>query len=126
MGSFVLGAGISLLESCGTTSIYKAKVEAKQIKVPISQLQAQQKLVIRVADLPYDILVVKKSDNEYKALYLMCTHQDNPVSVGNMQLSCNVHGSLFSLEGEVLNGPAQSALKTFKTQVNSEFIFINL
>jgi Rieske Fe-S protein len=60
------------------------------------------------------ILLVRVSAAEYLALSMECTHQQcevAPPSGGVMVCPC--HASRFNLQGEVLTGPASSALRRY-------------
>lgn len=56
------------------------------------------------------ILVARTSDTAFIALSAICTHAGCTVRFATTQISCPCHGSLFSLTGSVLRGPATRPL----------------
>jgi len=76
--------------------------------------------------VPYDILLVKKSELEYNAIYMKCSHRENFVSATKTGLYCSEHGSTFDLDGNVTKEPALKPLKKFKTVLNNNSITIDL
>lgn len=67
-----------------------------------------------------NIIIAKTSAGVFVAVTSICTHQQyNPISFesANSRFHCPNHGSNFGLDGSVINGPAASPLKTYKTQL---------
>jgi Rieske Fe-S protein len=67
------------------------------------------------------ILVIRQNATTYVALSMYCTHegcQVDPPKNGSIYCAC--HGSRFDLNGNVLVGPAPSALTKYTTQLNAE------
>lgn len=62
-----------------------------------------------------DIIVIRSGENSYTALSKICTHESCTVSYNHSsnQLPCPCHGSVFSVSGDVINGPAQASLKVY-------------
>lgn len=56
------------------------------------------------------VLVARTSDTSFIALSAICTHAGCTVRFATTQISCPCHGSLFSLDGTVLRGPATRPL----------------
>lgn len=66
------------------------------------------------------IIVTRISENEFAALSMECTHQGCNVEPKAEEgaLPCFCHGSQFGFDGEVLQGPATSALKRYNVTYN--------
>ena len=121
-----LGALASQLSSCSTMSVVKTEINNGMISVPMSSFTDTKKVVVvRNAQLEFDIALVKNSNSDYTALQMKCTHQDNALSVTETGLFCASHGSAFDLKGNVTQEPAQTALKKYSTELNDSFILIN-
>ena len=121
------GLSILTLESCSTTQVITAVPENGKVLVDLALFANDKKaLIVRTKQLEHDILVLK-TENNYHALYLQCTHQNNPVNYNSGGIVCNAHGSQFDLQGVVKVGPADKALKRFTTsnENNSLTITIN-
>lgn len=123
-------AGISaltLLESCASGKILKLEPQNNVLTVLKSEFTAEQNIVmLRTNQLNFDVLLYKKSETEYSALLMQCTHYDNPVFANKKEIFCPSHGSTFTFEGKVLKEPATQNLKTYKTQIDHNSIKINL
>jgi len=70
--------------------------------------------------------IFKLDVNEYSAALLECTHRGCELTPGGNTYTCPCHGSEFSMEGEVLQGPAEKHLKTFDITTDNENIYIHL
>ena len=126
----VIGAGalLSALQSCKPLAVLKTDANDGIINVSTSSFVEEQKLLlIRNQKMEYDILLVKKQDNTYNALYMECTHQNQPLTANKNGLFCSAHGSSFDLEGNVKQEPATKPLRKFKTEItdNNIKIYIN-
>ena len=120
------GSAAAWLESCSSLPIYKTTLQKNTMLVPAVQLlQVNPFLLVRENSLEYDVLIVKKN-NGYQAMYLQCTHENNPLMVGEKKITCAAHGSEFSLDGEVLKGPADKPLKHFETKIIDNNLVINI
>lgn len=70
------------------------------------------------------IIIGRISESEFTALSQACTHQGTTVQfqLNNNRFHCPNHGSNFSLQGNVINGPAASPLKKFNTELNGNLL----
>lgn len=118
----------TVLESCGTSiPLYKATIDNYLINVPLSSFKENHKMItVRNNKLKYDVLLIKLSETEFRALYMKCTHRDNQLIVNDKGLFCDAHGSSFDLEGNVNKEPAERPLKKFTTTVADNFVVIDL
>ena len=81
-----------LLDSCASTQVINASPENGSIRVDLASFTNDTKaLIVRAKQMEYDILLLK-NENNYKAIYLQCTHQNNPVQYTSGGIVCNVHG----------------------------------
>ena len=65
------------------------------------------------------IVVAKTTSGSYVAVYSVCTHAGGTVQYDarNNRFNCPVHGSNFSTDGSVINGPANQALAKYNTSL---------
>lgn len=123
-------AGMSLLtmlDSCASGKIVKAEVMNDELKVLKSSFSPEQSYVlVRANSLNYDLLLNKRSEAEYTALFMQCTHYDNPVFANKTEIFCPTHGSKFDFTGKALKEPATQNLKSYKTTINNDHIIIHL
>ncbi len=64
-----------------------------------------------------DVIVAKTMAGNFVAVSSVCTHQGSTINFESTsgQFQCPSHGSRFALDGKVVNGPAATALKQYKT-----------
>lgn len=118
----------TFLHSCKTIKIVNASIENGNKFIINQNLLSQEQPFIKVRNLsiPYDILVFLNDKKIYEAIYMKCSHQDNPVYFDGKQFNCPTHGSSFTKTGIVLNGPANQNLKNLRTETKNENLIIYL
>jgi len=74
-----------------------------------------------------DVIIIRSSDTVYIALSKLCTHSDCTVSYNSstQELPCPCHGSKFTKDGAVINGPAMSPLKKYDVKLNGNILTIS-
>jgi cytochrome b6-f complex iron-sulfur subunit len=74
------------------------------------------------------IIVVRKDDTTVAALSATCTHLGCTVAytAESGELDCPCHGSAFSLEGRVLNGPATLPLSSYTADLTADSVIVTL
>ncbi len=71
------------------------------------------------------ILVTQPKEGQFAAFSAICTHQRCVVAPGDGELACPCHPARFDLAtGEVLGGPAPSALPAIKVKVSEGTIIV--
>lgn len=120
------GTLLSLMQSCASLPVYKVADKTAIIEVPKIKFLESNVVMIRTPWLSNDILLVKKSETEYKALYMKCSHEDEILTATNTGLFCSAHGSAFDLDGSVQKEPATKPLRKFKTEIKQETITVLL
>lgn len=76
-----------------------------------------------------NLLVDRADQNTFNALSAICTHQGCLITgydSGSKRFVCPCHGSMFGLNGQVVNGPAQRALPQYQTQFNNNQLNISI
>jgi cytochrome b6-f complex iron-sulfur subunit len=75
-----------------------------------------------------NIIVINTGNNNFTALSSVCTHQGCTVGYnsGSGNIQCPCHGSVFSTDGNVVSGPAQTSLKTYKASLAGNTLTISL
>ena len=124
-GLLLGGALISLFESCATLPVVKAAAVNKTIVVDLSTVLPTNNLfIVKSKALDFSILVIKKSETLFTALYMQCTHERQPLGATTKGLYCAAHGSAFDLDGNVTIQPATAALTKFTTELNNNMLSI--
>jgi cytochrome b6-f complex iron-sulfur subunit len=67
------------------------------------------------------LIIARAKDGTFIAVSQACTHQGTTVDfdLSGNRFHCSNHGSNFGLTGSVINGPATSPLKAFKTKFDT-------
>ncbi len=123
----MLGSGL-LLESCAASfPMVKLTPQADNvIHVPVTSfLPETNMIVVRSKTLENDILL-RKTSTGYKALYLHCTHEGVALTPTPEKIYCHAHGSVFNLDGQVVQDPATDPLKQFKAELSNNEILIHI
>jgi Rieske Fe-S protein len=123
------GAGflISDLTACSpSVKIMRVPIMQDSVRFPISAFTTVSTQLIRPEGWYYDIAVRKTGTDQFDALLLECTHQQNQLIAISNGYKCNLHGSQFNLNGQVVKGPAERALRKFTTRVDQGQLVIQL
>ena len=124
----------SMLQGC--SNIHYAKVSSnngmlhvakKEFTKGLSAEEKQRKFILLNVDFSeFPICLYRTGTDKYAASLLQCTHMGCELNVGGGIYTCPCHGAEFSVEGEVLEGPAEENLRTFKVEVDNEKIYIQI
>jgi Rieske Fe-S protein len=106
--------------------IYKADVTDKKITIPLNLFDKSSIQIVRPKNMLYDIAVQKKEDNNYTALLLLCTHQQNQLTITGHGYTCSLHGSQYDKNGDVRKGPAERPLQQFRTSIFNGSLIIQI
>jgi nitrite reductase/ring-hydroxylating ferredoxin subunit len=123
------GAGflISDLAACSTPAkIIRLPISQDSVRFPLTAFATESIQLIRPEGWYYDIAVRKTGPDQFEALLLECTHQQNQLITISNGYECNLHGSQFNLNGQVVKGPAERALKKFSTSLDQEQVVVQL
>ncbi len=74
-----------------------------------------------------NMIIIRSSATNYIALSKICTHQSCTVGYDSSvnRLVCPCHGSMFSTNGSVLQGPANNSLTMYTATVNGTTLTIS-
>ncbi|MTI88839.1 MAG: Rieske (2Fe-2S) protein [Balneolaceae bacterium] len=129
----LMGAAF-FLEGCAAPKYLHAELDKEFLLVPLSEFELGSKdekkfrkyLVAYNSQLKYPVSIFRISDMEYRALLMKCTHKGTELQVYGDRLQCPAHGSEFTQNGEVQNGPAEAPLRTFPVHVDSNILKIDM
>ena len=123
------GAGVLLgnLSSCTPSAhVIKAAIVNNTVSIPVTGFSTSALQFVTPEGWLFDIAVRKKEDQSYEALLMQCTHQRNQLVPTPKGFTCNLHGSIFGPDGNVLKGPAEFPLKQYQTTITNDQLTIHL
>lgn len=115
----------AMLSSCSTLPLVQGKTEDQQMFISKMEFAQSNVIIARSNKIDTDILIRKK-ENSFVALRMMCSHEEQPLTATADQLHCASHGSSFNMEGEVLREPATKPLKKYRITETENDIIIHL
>lgn len=126
--------GIPLLTRCQSTWYTLGAMEPNGLSVSVSEFKyikndrerIRPYIIVRNELLEFPIYLFRFGEHSYSALLMKCTHQGNELQASGDHLACPAHGSEFTNRGEVVEGPAEYALRSFKVVEDGDKIFIDL
>ena len=122
------GVALGGLFGCASAITYQTTVVAGQISLTRSGLEqlagTDKPVVVKAPGLPDPVILIPVGEKNYRAVSAECTHLGCHVRPSRNFLVCPCHGSTFDLSGEVVRGPAPSALTTYPVEVNGDEIKI--
>ena len=121
------GLLLPALSGCGPGAyqVFNAVPADDKITVPADSFAKGPLVLVRPKGWYYSIALRKNADNNYSALLLKCTHQDNQLTASSDGYSCSLHGSTFNQNGQVTKGPAERALTAYKVTIETDSIIIH-
>ncbi|MEQ8904113.1 Rieske 2Fe-2S domain-containing protein [Ekhidna sp.] len=130
MGCLGVMAGSLILSSCAATTRIKASINGSFLELDSQSFENdggfRKYIIVENEQLQYPISVFRMDEFNYKALYMRCTHQGTELQVFGDRLQCPAHGSEFTNNGTVQNGPADKDLRSFPVIVENNVIKIDL
>lgn len=115
----------TVLASCASVRYAQSAVEVDRLVVLRSELSSVGTALVETPDDQLPIFLRRVSDSEFVALSTKCTHRGCQVESAGSQLTCPCHGSVFSLNGERLQGPAERPLSRYNVTTDEQRIYIN-
>ncbi len=102
------------------------KMEAKADQITINKKDIPYGAALEVAFNGTPLIVINRKGKGFIALSRVCTHLGCLVGYNRdaEMLVCPCHAAKFSLEGNVISGPAPSPLKSFPLKVEADHILI--
>jgi cytochrome b6-f complex iron-sulfur subunit len=123
LGCMAIASGILILDSCTSTKVTEVRGDIFLLK---SAFTKHRNVVIESTVTQHKIIVEKKSEDEYIALPLVCTHKGADLILRDDLLVCPAHGSIFDLNGTVLSAPANTSLRPYYVSVKEDSVVIHV
>jgi len=121
------GYFLSALNGCSPAyQVIKTEVVNDTVQIPLASFAQSNFQFVRPKGWYYDIAVEKKNESLYESLLMQCTHHQNQLVPTGNGYFCNLHGSQFDKEGNVIKGPAENKLKKYNTTIEQDKLIIHL
>jgi len=125
-----LGSGALAGLACGgssspTTPLSPPAPEPRRLRVPLPLVGA----TVEAYDGALALAVTRLTPGTAVAVSRTCTHQGCTVLLpasGGATLDCPCHGSRFTLQGTVVNGPAARPLQDLPARIEGDQVVITL
>jgi len=122
----VLGASTASLAACAGARYLVPSERGGSLVISGSDLDAEGRAFVQSPGMARPVFVHRSASGELVAVLASCTHQGcQPEPVGE-RLVCPCHGSEFSFDGAVLQGPAQRPLTRYPVSVEDGDVVIRL
>ena len=122
---------VALLSGCATTGLvsYRLRMESRRTVITPSEYAELNEpggaIELDVEGFSDPVIVLRK-ETGFLALSPICTHLGCTVRKESSYLRCPCHGSTYSLEGNVVRGPAEKPLTVFRTEMAGDKLYIQL
>ena len=126
----------SLLTSCKT--VYYAQMpvlKGNRIEVSRKEFDLVSKkgevsvrpfILVEVKGQAFPIYLYRRSDTDYSAVLMKCSHQGNELNAHDGHLTCPAHGSEYDATGKVTEGPAEKNLTAYRVTADPQTIIIHI
>ncbi|MEK7403026.1 MAG: Rieske (2Fe-2S) protein [Gemmatimonadota bacterium] len=125
------GVGAALvLGGCVAMVTYPVPMLQGRVRLSIADYPdlAAPNGAIKILPMQHDqpLYVLAQDGGEFVAVSPICTHRGCTVDVHGARLVCPCHGSTYSRTGEVLRGPAQRRLTSYRVSRQGDALIIDL
>jgi cytochrome b6-f complex iron-sulfur subunit len=119
----VLGVSAFSLAGCAGVRYVEPRATAGRLTIARADLEEAGQVFVQTAEMQRPIYVRRLESGQVVAVLASCTHQGCQPEPVVDRLACPCHGSEFSFEGLVLQGPAERPLTRYEiTEEGDEVI----
>ncbi|SFD07725.1 Rieske [2Fe-2S] domain-containing protein [Chitinophaga sp. CF118] len=127
-------SAVAILQSCSASKELSGTISGDDLIVSLTEFETmtgkekhfKKYIIVQNERLKYPICIYRFGENEYSGLWMRCTHQGTELQVFGDKLQCPAHGSEFNNKGDVANGPAAMALRSFPISIDKDQLKISL
>jgi cytochrome b6-f complex iron-sulfur subunit len=114
------GGGLPVIQATASNSAIVLTIDSESPLAAVGSAAAVQYSGGR-------ILVARVAEESFQAVTAVCTHEGCTITgYDNLVYMCPCHGSRFATNGQVVQGPALTALRTYQTQFANGQLTIRL
>lgn len=115
---------LAWLSACATVPFAESSREGDILRVSRTEFDIAPGVLIRIPEDPMPIYLHRHTEVRYSAVLTRCTHQGCEAAPETDRIVCPCHGSQFSFDGRVLQGPAERPLTRYPVSVSGDQILI--
>lgn len=124
-GAALAVAGAAVVSQAGcissTAPVVRVQVLSNRINVDTTRPELANVgdgIQLSADELDYPILLIRVSPDRFVALSTECMHLGCTVKKQPSVIRCPCHGSVYDLEGRVLNGPTEQPLQQYEVRIH--------
>lgn len=118
--------GMASVAACAGVPYASATRIRGALRVPESAFGESDAVLVQDEGMRRPIFLRRVGAGEYTAVSTRCAHRGCQVQRQGDRLACPCHGSEYRLDGALLQGPADRALRRFRTRVRDGTVLIEL
>jgi cytochrome b6-f complex iron-sulfur subunit len=114
----------------GLVAFRSGVARAKKLAIKLDKVPTLKKVggsaTVKMAGM--EILFIRDTSTTVRGVSPKCTHEQCPLTYNHKRskIDCACHGSLFTLDGEVIKGPATVPIKTYETKLDNNRIIVKV
>lgn len=97
-----------------------------RLSLPLSAFEGTAGVLLDLPEVPAPVYVHRLAGAEFTAVLTRCTHQGCTAAPAGPRIVCPCHGSEYSPDGTVLQGPAERDLFRYPVSVADGRVWIDL
>ena len=112
------------------STVFSSIVRAAKLSISLDKLEQLKKvdgwMVVKLQDKQF--ILIRDTETTVKVFDPACTHKKCVVAYNPKakRMECPCHGSVYNIEGKVLNGPAKNALQAYNAELLDDKIIITV
>lgn len=110
---------------CAGTPWVTPSVRPEGLHFPVSALGPEEEGFVQAPGMERPLYVHRDAQNAWVAVLASCTHRGCQPEPFEGRLVCPCHGSEFSLEGQVLEGPADRPLTRYPVTAEGNELLVH-
>lgn len=118
-------AACGSLVACAGFPYVRGARRGDDILVPLTEFVDGGGRLVEAEGLALPLYVRRQGDS-FSAVSTRCAHRGCQVEPAGEELECPCHGSRYTLDGDLLGGPATRGLQTFPVRVEGSVVRILL
>ncbi len=126
LGMAVGGSLPLLLSACAGVPYAHFRRSGNLLRVPRAAFETSSGVLLDFPDEGMPIYVHRHGEERYSAVLTRCTHQGCQTDPDQERIRCPCHGSEYSMDGRVLQGPAERALTRYAISIEGDEILVDV